>query len=72
MGLNTVRYSVRTVFFVTFESLAALGTPLTSHIVLGFDMCFDLRKSMSEIDLKGEIHQKSRKETCQDSKCLAR
>ena len=61
MGLNAVRYSVRIVFFVTFGSLAALGAPLVSHIVLGFGMRFDLRKSMSEIDLNGEIHQKVEK-----------
>ena len=61
MDLNAVRYSVRTVFFVTFESLTALGAPLTSHIVLDFGIHFDLRKSMSEIDLNGEIHQKVEK-----------
>ena len=64
MNLSTVRYSIRTVFFVTFKSLTVLGTSLTSHIVLDFNMYFDLRKSMLEIDLKSEIHQKSRKETC--------
>ena len=61
MSLNTIRYSVQAVFFVIFESLVTLGAPLASHIVLGFGMRFDLRKSMSEIDLNGEIHQKVEK-----------
>ncbi len=61
MGLSAISCSVRAVFFVTFGSLAALGAPFASQIVLGFGMRFDLRKSMSEIDVNGEIHQKAEK-----------
>ena len=56
MGLNVVRCSIRTIFFVTFESLTVLGTSLVSYIVLDFNMRFDLRKSMSEIDLNDKIY----------------
>ena len=61
MSLNVVCHSVRTVFFVTFGSLAAQGTPFASQIVLGFGMRCERRKSMTEIDLNGEIHQKTKK-----------
>ena len=61
MGLSTVCRSVRAVFFVTFGSLAAQGTSFVSQIVLGFDMRCERRKSMAEIDLNGEIHQKTKK-----------
>ena len=61
MDLNVVCRSVRTVFFVTFESLAVQGTSFVSQIVLGFDMRYERRKSMTEIDLNGEIHQKTKK-----------
>ena len=56
MSLNTIRYSVRIIFLVTFKSLVVLEVSLTSHIVLNFNICFDLRKSISEIDLNNEIH----------------
>ena len=56
MDLRTVCYFVRTVFLVTFESLTVEGASFVSQIVLGFGMYFDLRKSMSEIDLHDEIH----------------
>ena len=61
MSLNVVCCSVRTVFFVTFKSLAVQGTPFVSQIVLGFGMCYERRKSMTEIDLNDEIHQKTKK-----------
>ena len=61
MGLNAVCRSVRTVFFVTFGSLAVQGAPFASQIVLGFGMRCERRKSMAEIDLNGEIHQKTKK-----------
>ena len=56
MGLRTVYCFVRTVFLVTFESLVTEETPFASQIVLGFGIHFNLRKSMSEIDLHNEIH----------------
>ena len=61
MSLNAVCRSVRTVFFVIFESLAAQETPFVSQIVLGFGMRCERRKSMTEIDLNSEIHQKTEK-----------
>ena len=61
MSLRTVYCFVRTVFLVTFGSLATEGASFVSQIVLDFDMYFDLRKSMSEIDLHDEIHQKTEK-----------
>ena len=61
IGLSAVCHSVRTVFFVTFGSLAVQGAPFASQIVLGFGMRCERRKSMAEIDLNGEIHQKTKK-----------
>ena len=72
MDLRTVCCFVRAVFLVTFGSLAAEGAPFASQIVLGFGMHFDLRKSMSEIDFHGEIHQKTEKRHVQTQKSLAR
>ena len=43
------------------SSTAAQGTPFVSQIVLGFGMRCERRKSMAEIDLNGEIHQKTEK-----------
>ena len=61
MGLSAVCCSVRAVFFVTFGSLAVQGTLFVSQILLGFGMRCERRKSMSEIDLNGGIHQKTEK-----------
>ena len=56
MNLRTVYCFVRTVFLVTFKSLTVEETSFVSQIILDFDMYFNLRKFMSEIDLYGEIH----------------
>ena len=61
IDLRIVCYSVWTVFFVTFESLVTEGARTVSQIVLDFGMCFDLRKSISEIDLHDEIYLKAEK-----------